>query len=75
MSQAHDTEHSDSATGGICVRCRERNASGEVGLCPSCAIQTRIEFAAGFRRLGEYLSAWAAFDDWCRDSGAGPACC
>jgi hypothetical protein len=75
MSQAHHTEQPDNCVEGTCVRCRERDASDTVGLCPACSMQTRIEFAAGFRRLGEYLSAWAAFDDWCRDAGAGPACC
>jgi hypothetical protein len=35
---------------------------------------TRIELAAGLRRLADYLAAWAAFDDWCRRSGSGPAC-
>jgi hypothetical protein len=37
-------------------------------------IQTRIEFVAGLRRLGEYLAAWAAFDEWCRAERRGPAC-
>jgi hypothetical protein len=56
------------------VRCGERAASEPVGCCPVCLIQTRIEFVAGLRLLGEYLAAWAAFDDWCRAERRGPAC-
>jgi hypothetical protein len=56
------------------VRCGERAASEPVGCCPACLVQTRIEFVAGLRRLGEYLAAWEAFDDWCRAERRGPAC-
>jgi hypothetical protein len=32
-----------------------------------------MEVLSGMRRMGEYLAAWAAFDDWLRAQGAGPA--
>jgi hypothetical protein len=63
-----------SPTTCTCVRCGERAALEPVGCCPVCLIQTRIEFVAGLRRLGEYLAAWAAFDEWCRAERRGPAC-
>jgi hypothetical protein len=34
------------------------------GSAKACAIQTRAEHSAGFRRLTTYLAAWAAFDQW-----------
>jgi hypothetical protein len=57
----------------ICVRCDNAPAPEPLGFCPTCVVQTRIEMVAGLRRLGEYLAAWAAFDEWCRRRGAGPA--
>ncbi|HEY3017373.1 MAG TPA: hypothetical protein VGJ23_00935 [Gaiellaceae bacterium] len=48
----------------MCIRCREIQAPGPLGLCPVCAIQTRIEVSEGFRRLTRYLGAWAQFEDW-----------
>ena len=74
MAQAHDTESPAACEPGTCVRCRERRATGPLALCPTCATATRVELAVGLRRLGEYLSNWAAFDAWCRKSGSGPAC-
>jgi hypothetical protein len=56
-----------------CIRCTTAKAPEPLGLCTTCVVQTRIELASGIRRLGEYLAAWAAFDDWCRSRGAGPA--
>ncbi|HEX9381075.1 MAG TPA: hypothetical protein VF891_06220 [Gaiellaceae bacterium] len=48
----------------MCIRCREIQAPGPLGLCPVCAIQTRIEMSEGFRELTRYLGAWARFEDW-----------
>jgi hypothetical protein len=51
---------------GMCVRCGQCEAPEPLGLCGACVIQTRVELSAGFRRLGSYLAAWAAFDHWLR---------
>jgi hypothetical protein len=48
----------------MCIRCREAEAQGELGLCEQCAIATCIEYLTGLERLSQYLSAWAAFQDW-----------
>jgi hypothetical protein len=58
----------------MCIRCQSAEAPEPLGFCPVCVVQTRVELAAGIRRLGEYLAAWAAFDEWCRSAGVGPAC-
>lgn len=64
----------DSSTvfdGGMtCIRCRECEAPEQVGLCAECALHTKIEVTTGFRRLSEYLTAWAAFDEWLRQGRA-----
>jgi hypothetical protein len=49
-----------------CIRCGNEEAHEATGYCAPCAIQARIEVLTGMRRLGEYLAAWAAFDDWLR---------
>jgi hypothetical protein len=75
MEQAPNSESNTRVCGpGTCVRCRSRQVTGSVELCPSCATETRVEFAAGLRRLTEYLGRWAAFDEWCREAGVDPAC-
>jgi hypothetical protein len=33
-------------------------------------MHTRVEIVDGLKRLGSYLAAWAAFDDWLRARGA-----
>jgi hypothetical protein len=38
-------------------------------LLPSCAANARSELVEGLKSLGEYLSSWAAFDDWLRRRG------
>jgi hypothetical protein len=48
----------------MCIRCQTTNAPDPLGLCTVCAVQTRMELSAGFRRLQRYLSAWAAFEAW-----------
>ena len=48
----------------MCIRCREVDAPGELGLCDSCAISTCIEYLNGLERLEHYLGSWAAFDEW-----------
>jgi hypothetical protein len=54
-----------------CIRCGNEEAHEATGYCAPCAIQARIEVLTGMRRLGEYLAAWAAFDDWLRARGTG----
>jgi hypothetical protein len=34
-------------------------------------MHTRVEVIAGFRRLTDYLAAWAAFDRWLAEGGDG----
>jgi hypothetical protein len=48
----------------MCIRCCAREASWPDEMCGLCSFYTRIEVARGLRRLGEYLAAWAAFEDW-----------
>jgi hypothetical protein len=48
----------------MCIRCQKTTAPDPLGLCPACAVQTRVELSEGFHRLQRYLSAWAAFDRW-----------
>ena len=50
----------------MCIRCCAREASWPDEMCGPCAFYTRIEVARGLRRLGDYLAAWAAFDEWQR---------
>jgi hypothetical protein len=59
MPEPHDT----------CVRCRETDVSGPFSLCAACADETSEECSKGLVRLGRYLAAWAAFDEWLRDHG------
>lgn len=48
----------------LCVRCNAAEAPHPLGLCAACAMNTKVELTAGFQRLGEYLTAWAAFERW-----------
>jgi hypothetical protein len=56
-----------------CVRCNEREAPEPLGLCSPCVVHTRLEVSAGLRRLGNYLTAWADFDQWLHEHGRGGA--
>ncbi len=56
-----------------CIRCNKGSAPEPLGLCASCVMHTRVEVAAGLRRLGRYLNAWADFDEWLRAHGRGSA--
>ena len=56
-----------------CIRCGKDEAHKATEYCAPCAVQARVEVLSGMRRLGEYLAAWAAFDDWLRARGTGPA--
>jgi hypothetical protein len=56
----------------MCIRCRSAEAPDPLGLCPACAMNTRSELTDGFKRLSNYLLAWAAFQDWLRDHRATP---
>jgi hypothetical protein len=57
----------------MCIRCGDHEAPGPLGFCSACVVQARVEATRGFRRLTEYLAAWAAFDEWCRSSGTTPS--
>jgi len=61
MPESHDT----------CVRCREAEVSGPLSLCADCSVETKDECSSGLIRLGQYLAAWAAFDEWLRRRGRG----
>jgi hypothetical protein len=52
----------------MCTRCGSAEAPEPFDLCAACAAETRDELAAGLQRLTEYLTAWAAFDEWLRGS-------
>jgi hypothetical protein len=56
-------------TSDTCVRCRTTEVSGPLSLCKACARETTEECSTGFARLGRYLAAWAAFDEWLREHG------
>ncbi len=45
--------------------CDQPDAPALDGFCPACLVPFRIEVASGLRQLSEYLTAWAAFEDWC----------
>jgi hypothetical protein len=48
----------------MCIRCQAHAAPEPLGLCAACAMHTRVELSNGFRRIGSYLAAWAAFEEW-----------
>jgi hypothetical protein len=52
-----------------CVRCREKEVSGSLSLCADCTVATKDECSSGLIRLGQYLAAWAAFEEWLRRRG------
>jgi hypothetical protein len=53
----------------MCIRRGTTKAPQPLGYCPSCAANARSELVEGLKSLGEYLSSWAAFDDWLRRRG------
>jgi hypothetical protein len=53
----------------MCIRCGTTKAPQPLGYCSSCAANARSELVEGLKSLGEYLSSWAAFDDWLRRRG------
>jgi len=53
----------------MCIRCGTTKAPQPLGYCPSCAANAGSELVEGLKSLGEYLSSWAAFDDWLRRRG------
>ena len=55
----------------MCARCGEHPVrSPDEEFCPICVISVKVEVARGIQQLTEYLSAWAAFSDWCTGSDA-----
>ena len=53
----------------LCIRCGKAEAPQPLGYCPTCAVGARLELVDGLKRLGTYLSSWAAFEDWLRRRG------
>jgi len=51
----------------MCIRCRDAEAPGSLGLCAACAMNTRVEVTDGIKRLSNYLVGWAAFEEWLRE--------
>jgi hypothetical protein len=49
----------------MCLNCGEHEAPGGRGYCPVCLIAVRAEIEQGLLDLEEYLTAWAAFGQWC----------
>ncbi len=49
----------------MCLLCDQPDAPELDGFCPACLVPFRIEVVSGLRQLGEYLAAWAAFEEWC----------
>ncbi len=54
----------------MCIRCGD-DAATPPGrpYCIKCTFAVRAEVEDGIRRLGDYLRAWAAFDEWCAARG------
>lgn len=57
-----------------CVRCGTCEAlPHQTDLCAPCTVSTRLEVAAGMRRIYDYLESWTRFDVWLREHGREPA--
>jgi len=52
-----------------CIRCQKAEAPQPLGLCAACAASVRVELVDGLKRIGAYLSSWAAFEEWLRRRG------
>jgi hypothetical protein len=48
----------------MCACCGEVEVYPPLEFCAMCDARLRIEVADGLYRLGRYLAAWAAFQDW-----------
>jgi hypothetical protein len=57
----------------MCIRCGDAEAPQPLGYCTTCALHAKVELTDGFRRMRQYLAAWAAFDEWLRTRDTGPA--
>src|SRR3982751_1849555 len=49
----------------MCIRCGEHETPPDRPYCVHCTFAVRAEVEDGLRKLADYLSAWAAFDEWC----------
>jgi hypothetical protein len=49
----------------MCIRCGENETAPDRPYCVHCTFAVRAEVEDGLRKLADYLSAWAAFDEWC----------
>jgi hypothetical protein len=49
----------------MCIRCHENETPTDRPYCIHCTFAVRAEVEDGLRRLADYLTAWAAFDQWC----------
>jgi hypothetical protein len=54
----------------MCIRCGKSEAPEPLGYCASCAASARLELAEDLKRIGIYLSSWAAFEEWLQDQDA-----
>ena len=58
----------------MCARCGDHpTRTHDEEFCPICIISIKVEVARGMQQLTEYLSAWAAFSDWCAGPGTSKA--
>jgi hypothetical protein len=52
-----------------CIRCGNAEVPQPQGFCASCAACVRVELVEDLKRIGAYLSSWAAFEEWLRRRG------
>ncbi|HET9214127.1 MAG TPA: hypothetical protein VFN93_05185 [Gaiellaceae bacterium] len=48
----------------MCTRCRLATPRGAQELCPSCAIDLRVDVRRGLEDIDAYLGGWAEFERW-----------
>ena len=56
-----------------CISCGDDPPADASGYCKPCQLEARREVTVGMRRFGDYLAAWAAFDEWLHDHGRAAA--
>jgi hypothetical protein len=52
-----------------CICCHKAEAPQPLGFCAACAASVRVELVDDLKRIGTYLSSWAAFEEWLRRRG------
>lgn len=53
-----------------CIRCGKVEAPQPLGFCGACSASVRVELVDDLKRIGTYLSSWAAFEQWLRERDA-----